>query len=145
MTRQDRDADGAYFIVHFPPDEETFVVRINNPVRIAEARNVSRGREKRRVHVRGRVTAEPADYNPGWSFHLDPDSVSFFEDGDPAADAGVAEVESRLKEVGGDFLPTGVWEPSASRLAREAPPSVRPPGQPRRYGERTGVGGRRSR
>src|SRR2546430_7434170 len=55
-----------------------FVFRLDNEQRIEEARRILSGDEQMSVHVMGRIRKRPEPYNPGWSFVLDPDTISFF-------------------------------------------------------------------
>lgn len=71
----------------------------------------------------GIVVASKAPYNPAWSYHLRPDSISFFEMAIEVCDANMRYVEEHLDEVGGAFLPGGGWCPWSSKLVREIPPS----------------------
>ncbi|MBS80718.1 hypothetical protein [Variovorax sp.] len=100
-------------------DLKQFVFRLDDPAKIDEAHSILAGAEPLRVRVQGIVVKGAADYNPGWSFHLDPKTISFFEMQIEVCDANVTYVEDRLDEVGGAFLPKGVWCPWSSTLARE--------------------------
>ena len=61
----------------------------------------------------------PAPYNPRWSYHLDPASISFFQCAIEVCDASPQYVEEHLSEVGGAFLPGSTWCPWSSRVAEE--------------------------
>jgi hypothetical protein len=108
-----------YFEVSDGPPKETFVIALTNPALVAEARAIVDGREKAKVHVMGKVVKEPAPYNPPWHFHLDPESISFFEVAVEVCDATTSYVEEHLSEVGGHFLPNSIWCPWGSRVVRE--------------------------
>jgi hypothetical protein len=96
-----------------------FVVRLTDPGRIAHARRVLSGEETDEVHVMGKIVKRDADHNPGWSYHLTPDSVRFFDAMFEICDASIPYVEDHLDEVGGAFLPGLIWCPWDSRLTRE--------------------------
>jgi hypothetical protein len=55
--------------------KETFVFRLTDPARIAEARAILSGAVTDATHVAGTVVKQPAPSNIGWSFHLDPASI----------------------------------------------------------------------
>lgn len=48
-----------------------------NPQRIQQACDILSGKEKEEVHVTGIIVKSPAPYNPGWTFHYEPESISF--------------------------------------------------------------------
>ncbi|MGY2060984.1 BP74-related protein [Nocardia gipuzkoensis] len=96
-----------------------FVIRLTNEQRIAEARRILSGEEQMSVHVMGRIRKQTADYNPGWGFHLDPDTVTFFTMAIEVCDASITYVDDHLDEACGAFLPGCFWCPWSSRLTRE--------------------------
>jgi hypothetical protein len=53
--------------------EDLFVVRIDDSVAVAHARGLLAGTETINQLIDGIVVTEPAAYNIGWSYHLDPD------------------------------------------------------------------------
>jgi hypothetical protein len=53
----------------------------------------------------GIIIKKSVDYKPDWSFHYDPDSISFFSFATEVCDASIEYVEEHLDEVGGSFLP----------------------------------------
>lgn len=108
----------AYFEVAGPTDADTFVIALADPATIAEARAMASG-EAPSKHVTGLVVAEAVPYNAPWSFHLDPDSISFFEMSIEVCDAATTYVEEHLAEVGGAFLPGRRWCPWSSRVVEE--------------------------
>jgi hypothetical protein len=67
----------------------------------------------------GRIVKRPADYNPGWSFHINPDTISFFDFAIEVCDASPSYVEDHLDEACGAFLPGCYWCPWSSRLKEE--------------------------
>ncbi|MET9427493.1 MULTISPECIES: calmodulin-binding protein [unclassified Streptomyces] len=116
-------AETAYFEFDYPPMRERFVFQLTDAAKIQEARDILSGKEKEKIHVMGRVIKRSVPYNPGWSFHLDPGSVQFFEVAIEVCDSSIQYVEDHLDEAGGAFLPGGWWCPWGSRLLREVPVS----------------------
>ena len=98
---------------------QSFIFELRDPVRIAEARDILANPKATNRHVMGTIVQSPAPYNPGWSFHLDPDTISFFAYAIEVCDANVTYVEKHLDEVGGSFLPKSRWCPWTSELIRE--------------------------
>jgi hypothetical protein len=109
----------AYFEVSTSVPSENFVIRLTDAGKIQHARNIINGTETERVAVMGTIIKSPAPYNKPWSFHLDPNSIEFFQVATEVCDAAVSYVESHLKEVGGAFLPGNRWCPWSSRVSRE--------------------------
>jgi hypothetical protein len=115
------NADGSDEDLH----ERGFVFELNDPLKIAHARRILSGEEKEKVHVAGLVIARSMPYNPEWSYHLDPVSVSFFSrPGSRAFDANMYYVEDHIDQVGGTLLPGHRWWPSDSRLVAEVRPEM---------------------
>ena len=108
----------AYFAFVVNDDKE-FVIELRNDDLIAHARKLLSGEETSEPHVHGRIIKRSAPYNPAWSYHLDPDSIAFFEMAIEVCDAHPAYVEDHLDEACGAFLPGCHWCPWASRLTRE--------------------------
>jgi hypothetical protein len=98
---------------------KTFIFKLTDDARIAEARAILAARNPTKVHVQGTIIATSAPYNPPWSFHLDPSSIGFFEMQIELCDANVTYVEDHLDEIGGSTLPRNFWCPWSSRLAAE--------------------------
>jgi hypothetical protein len=96
-----------------------FIFQVNDPTQIAEARAILKNSKATNIHVMGTVVQSTAPCNPNWSFHLSPDSISFFENAIEVCDANVTYVEKHLDEVGGSFLPHARWCPWTSALKRE--------------------------
>lgn len=112
----------AYFVFEqLSPNRELkeFVFELQDLAKIAEAREILANPNSIKVHVQGTIIAKPADYNPGWSFHLKPDSISFFGIQREGCDANVTYVEEHLEEIGGSTLPNNFWCPWSSKLVRE--------------------------
>ncbi|MET7329719.1 calmodulin-binding protein [Nonomuraea sp. NPDC005650] len=100
---------------------ERFVLQLTNPEKIQHARDLLSGATRDQPHVIGRIVKRPAFYNPRWSYHYDPDTVSFFDMAIEVCDATIPYVEDHLDEAGGAFLPGLHWCPWSSRLVRELP------------------------
>lgn len=100
-------------------DLRKFVFRLDDLDKIREARAILADITSLKVHVQGSIVPQRAEYNPGWSFHLDPRSIGFFEMQIEVCDANVTYVENHLDEVGGAFLPQSFWCPWSSRLVAE--------------------------
>jgi hypothetical protein len=69
--------------------DKEFIIRLTSEERIAEARRIISGEEKDAVHVMGSIRKQRVDYNPGWSFHLDPDTITFFAAAIEVCDASI--------------------------------------------------------
>lgn len=108
-----------YFEFDYPPAPDTFIFELTDEKLIDHARKILSGAEQEQVHVTGIIVKSPAPYNPKWSYHLDPESIGFFEVAIEVCDASIRYVEEHLDEVGGAFLPGGRWCPWGSRLLRE--------------------------
>ncbi|QDU37368.1 hypothetical protein Mal4_16790 [Maioricimonas rarisocia] len=109
----------AFFAMTDTDGQPRFIIRIDRVETIEHARNILAGTEKQRIHVRGTIVKRPADYNPGWRYHLHPDSIEFFELSMEVCDAAIQYVEDHLEEVGGSTLPGCYWCPWSSRLVAE--------------------------
>jgi len=109
----------AYFRCYQEGVRRSFVIEVTDAERIKEARAILEDRETSKIHVRGKVIKESRPYNWPWSWHLDPSSISFFCYAAEVCDASVVDVEKRLHEVGGGFLPMDVWCPWKSRVIEE--------------------------
>ncbi|MBE1582115.1 calmodulin-binding protein [Nonomuraea angiospora] len=100
---------------------ERFVVQLTDPEKIAHARELLAGVTSDQPHLIGRIVKRPVPYNPRWSYHYDPNTVSFFDVAIEVCDATIPYVEDHLDEAGGAFLPGLYWCPWTSRLVRELP------------------------
>ncbi|MER6506540.1 hypothetical protein ABT158_06965 [Nonomuraea sp. NPDC001636] len=72
--------------------------------------------------MHGRIVKRSVAYNARWSYHLQPETINFFDVAIEVCDASMTYVEDHLDEAGGAFLPGGHWCPWSSRLTRELPP-----------------------
>jgi hypothetical protein len=112
----------AYFRFTDTDGKPRFIIQLVEPRKIEHARRIWRGEERSRVHVQGTIMKEPAIYNPGWSYHLAPESIEFFEHAIEVCDASIQYVEEHLDEVGGSTLPGAHWCPWSSQLVDEVDP-----------------------
>lgn len=112
----------AYFVMEIPPRKDQLVIKLTDPAKIQKARDLVSGRDQSATQVTGIIVKQPACYNPPWSFHFQPDSISFFDSAIEVCDASIAYTESFLSDAGGAFLPDNRWCPWGSRLLREIPP-----------------------
>jgi hypothetical protein len=96
-----------------------FVMELTDEATIAHARRILSGEETREIHVHGKIIKQRKDYNPSFSFHLDPATIRFFSLAMEVCDATMTYVEDHLDEAGGAFLPGGQWCPWDSQLSRE--------------------------
>lgn len=86
----------AYFEIVEQGSPHRFVIKLIEPTKIHHARRIARGREKRRVHVMGTIVRQTAPYNPAWSYHLAPTSITFFDEAVEACDAAISCVEGHV-------------------------------------------------
>ncbi|MEL7468782.1 MAG: hypothetical protein AAFN27_10025 [Pseudomonadota bacterium] len=101
--------------------ERAFIIKLVSDDQIALAREILSGNETQRVRIQGSIVKEAAAYNPGWSFHLDPTTIDFFEFAIEVCDSESVYVEENLEDVGGAFLPNNHWCPWTSKLVCEIP------------------------
>ncbi|MEV0621692.1 calmodulin-binding protein [Nonomuraea sp. NPDC050404] len=113
-------APTAYFIMSDITRQE-FVVQLTDPGKIQHARDLLSGTSQDRPHVIGRIIKRQAPYNPRWSYHLNTDTIDFFDVAIEVCDATIPYVEDHLDEAGGAFLPGLVWCGWTTRLVREVP------------------------
>ncbi|EFA82110.1 hypothetical protein PPL_05015 [Heterostelium album PN500] len=105
----------AYFL--FTDEHDEFVIKLSDPVRIAEARDIiATGSTK---GVMGIIVKQRVWYNFEWKYYLDPSTITFFDFAIEVCDASIAYTEEHLAEVGGALLPGNRWCPWHSRLVRE--------------------------
>ncbi|MDQ4086876.1 MAG: hypothetical protein M3177_02500 [Pseudomonadota bacterium] len=99
--------------------DETFVIRLDDPDEVAHARALLAGTETDEARIGGVIVKSPAEYNIGWSYQLDPDSIFFFDMSTEVGDSTMRYVENHLPEVGGHLLPGRVWTGWSSTLTGE--------------------------
>jgi len=98
-----------------------FVARITEPQAIADARAELNKTEEFKI-ISGTINATAVEWNPGWSFHLIPDTVFFGDLFTEVCDANVEFVEENLSDIGGAFLPNNQWCPWETRVLEELQP-----------------------
>lgn len=96
-----------------------FVFKLTDEATISRAREILADRSIAGRQVMGTISVSRATYNPNWSYHLKPDTISFFEKAVEVCDANPTLIEKRLDEVGGSFLPGFRWCPWNSHLTGE--------------------------
>ena len=116
------NSQSAYFRFTDTDGSPRFVIQLIEDEKIEHARKILRGDEKLLVRIQGTIIPEPINYNPAWSFHLDPESIDFFENAIEVCDASISFVEANLDDVGGATLPKFHWCPWSSRLVDEVFP-----------------------
>ena len=99
--------------------DKEFIFQLADEDKIAHARRIVSGEETDRVHVMGRIQKRPQPYNPDWDYHLDPNTITFFNMAIEVCDANMQYVEDHLDEACGAFLPGCFWCPWDSRVVRE--------------------------
>jgi len=100
--------------------EQHFVARILDDDIVEEAR-AEIGKPDGWKIISGTIDKTPVDWNPGWSFHLTPETVFFGEVFFEVCDATVDYVEENLEDAGGAFLPGLQWCPWGTRVLEELP------------------------
>ena len=91
----------AYFAVDADRGGEQFVIKLTKDDDIQHARDLLSGKDLSRPHVMGRIAKRPANYNPAWSFHIDPATITFFDFAIEVCDATTSYVEDHLDEACG--------------------------------------------
>lgn len=109
------------FEVSFTGIPDRFTIMLTDPLLAQQARDIISGAQTDTVHVMGIIMKTAAPYNPDWSYHLDPASISFFSNAIEVCDANPRYVEKHLVEVCGAFLPNCMWCPWRSIVVEEIP------------------------
>lgn len=105
----------AYF--QFTDGTNKFIIKLNDQYKIAEARAIIKDNLDKIIV--GTIVKTPASYNPPWSYHLDPSTISFYQVGRETCDASIQDIEDHLAEVGDSLLPGLRWCPWGSKLIAE--------------------------
>ncbi|WP_449434469.1 BP74-related protein [Pseudomonas putida] len=113
----------AYFAVNTAPGEKDFIIKLTTEENIAHARRILGGEEQHSIHVMGRIKKYTESYNKDWSYHIDPETIRFFDVAIEVCDATANYLEDHLDEACGAFLPGCYWCPWSSKLVREVQPS----------------------
>jgi len=109
----------AYFEFKGSDETDRFVIKLLEQEKIEHARNLLAGSTRERPSVMGIIVKQKENYNPGWSYHLKPESISFFDTATEVCDANMRYVEEHLDEVGDALLPGNRWCPWSSQLTKE--------------------------
>ncbi len=96
---------------------DKFIINLSDAKKIEQARKIIQNKEP--LSIMGKIIKTQADYNPAWSYHLDPATIEFFEIAVEVCDANARYVEDNLDAVGSDFLPRNMWCPWGSVLTQE--------------------------
>ncbi|EGG15978.1 DDHD domain-containing protein [Cavenderia fasciculata] len=97
-----------------------FTIKLESSDTIREARSILTGKEKKRVHVMGKILINKVEYNTKYSFHYHPETIQFFEHTIEDCDATIDCVERHYKVTGtSSLLPNHFWCPWSSKLVRE--------------------------
>jgi len=104
----------AYFKFGDGVSEDTFVIKLTDPIKINEARTIiSTGSE---LHIKGIINHYPIDYNILWDYHLT--SIDFFENAMEICDSTIAMVNTNSIGFCGEENPC-YFCPWNSRLISE--------------------------
>ena len=98
---------------------EVFVVRILDAAKIAHARALLAGETEDSARIGGIIVKSPIDYNIGWSYRIDPETVTFYDTSAEAADSTMRYIEDHFREVGRSLLPGNEWLGWGSELTGE--------------------------
>ncbi|KAI8874363.1 hypothetical protein GQ42DRAFT_169566 [Ramicandelaber brevisporus] len=109
----------ARFEFQLPPSTDSFVFELTDPTLINRARSILNGTTEDTQHVYGKIVKYKQKYNEQWSFHLDPDTVKFFDMSTEVCDSSIEYLEMHLGEACGAFLPDCNWCPWSSTLIKE--------------------------
>jgi Ca2+-binding RTX toxin-like protein len=108
-----------YFVFSDGPD--TFAVEITDPAQVQHARGLIDGSVTDSAHIGGTVRAGSADSNIGWSYHIAPQDVRFYDMSAEIGDAPIADVEEFVNSRRSleEFLPHNFWASWATFVVRE--------------------------
>ena len=89
-------------LVHVPDSSnEIFLVQLHDRELVNHARKLLDGTKTSDARIAGTVIKTPTDYNIGWSYHLAPKSIFFFELSAEVGDSTMRFIDDHLAEVGG--------------------------------------------
>jgi hypothetical protein len=120
---------GAFFLFDCPPRSERFVLFLDDPSKIAEARAILS--DEYEAHIDGDIVDSHIYYNEPWNFYVDPASVNFLDDALAFAEQINQRVEARLgvgeiRIIGTQkravFSPNNIWHMGGARLLAQLPP-----------------------
>lgn len=109
----------AFFEFKGSDEQDRFVIKLFDQEKIDHARNLLAGNTSNRPAVMGTIIKSKENYNSDWSYHLAPESISFFDVAVEVCDGNMRYVEEHLDKVGGSFLPGNQWCPWSSHLTKE--------------------------
>jgi len=89
VCKENPEPTEAYFRFRKYEGGNTFVFMLNDASKIQEARSILNGSQKDKIHVMGYVFLGGVDYNPGYDYYLEPDSINFFEQAIELCDADI--------------------------------------------------------
>ena len=112
-----------YFILTDGVSPRNFIIKLETPERVLMAREIISG-QLPTLHVQGNIIKEPAIYNRGWSYHIDPDSIEFFSISSESCNENFANTESNLANIGNTFLSNNRICPWKSYLVAEVEPGT---------------------
>ena len=95
-----------------------FVARITDEAAANTARN-ELNKTSSWMIISGIIQNTTVDWNPGWSYHIQPDTVFFGDFFIEVCDASTTYVEEHLDEAGGAFLPNYQWCPWGTAILKE--------------------------
>lgn len=111
-------ATEAYF--RFMDNTNMFIIKLTDPKKIQQARDILSGKEKVSTHVMGIIVGKQADYNKQWHYYLDPSSIIFWESAIEVCDGSIQWVEDEIKKkVSCAGFPSCRWCPWSSKLVEE--------------------------
>lgn len=113
-------AETAYFAFTTHGDRNVeFVIELTSDTLIKHARELINGDTTDQPHIAGRILKRPQPYNPRYSFHIAPDTISFFNHAIEVCDSSFTYAEDHLDEACGPFLPGCVICPWTSKIVKE--------------------------
>jgi hypothetical protein len=115
----EQSAPAALFEFKGSDEQDRFVIKLVDQEKINHARDLLAGITSKKPSVMGTIMKLKENYNANWSYHLIPESISFFDVAIEVCDANMRYVEEHLGEVGGAFLPGHRWCPWQSQLTKE--------------------------
>ncbi|CAO3627968.1 unnamed protein product [Mucor hiemalis] len=113
-------AEEAYFVIKTHGyNSDSFVIKLTDDQKIKHARDLLSGETEEEPHIMGRIKKTTKPYNPRFSFHYDPETITFFNHAIEVCDASFGYTEEHLDEACGAFLPGCFLCPWTSTLVRE--------------------------
>lgn len=114
-------AEKAYFSVSSGEERHAdFIIELTDNTLISYARRFLNGETDDEPHVIGTIVKEPKPYNSYYSYHIDPDSIQFYDQYLEFCDASFLWAEVNLDNAC-NILPDCVICPWRSKLMGEVP------------------------